>query len=72
MAAAMKVLSGLLLTGAALVASGAATAAELETRTSSAAGVTIKVTPKNVAPDAAAQHLADRLVAGPGIAFAPD
>jgi len=54
MAAAMKVLSGLLLAGAALVASGAATAAELETRTSSAAGVTIKVTPKNVAPDAAA------------------
>lgn len=54
MDAAMKALSGLLLAGAALVASGAATAAELETRTSSAAGVTIKVTPKNVAPDAAA------------------
>ena len=54
MAAAMKVLRSLLVAGAALVASGAATAAELETRTSSAAGVTIKVTPKNVAPDAAA------------------
>jgi hypothetical protein len=48
------VLRGMLAAVAALVVAGAAGAAGLETRTSSAAGVTVKVTPKNVAPDAAA------------------
>jgi hypothetical protein len=50
----MNVLRGILAAMAALVVAGAAGAAELETRTSSAAGVTVKVTPKDVAPDAAA------------------
>lgn len=44
---------GLLLALAALLASGAAGAGGLETRTSSAAGVTVKVTPKDVAPGSA-------------------
>ncbi|MEX0745157.1 MAG: hypothetical protein WD118_06105 [Phycisphaeraceae bacterium] len=50
----MNVLRGMLAAIAALVVAGAAAAAELETRTSSAAGVIVKVTPKDVAPDAAA------------------
>jgi len=54
MTGAMNVLRGMLAAVAALVVTGAAGAAELETRTSSAAGVTVKVTPKDVAPDAAA------------------
>jgi len=54
MTGAMNVLRGILAAIAALVVAGAAGAAELETRTSSAAGVTVKVTPKDVAPDAAA------------------
>ena len=49
----MKVLGTLLFVSAVLVASGVATAAELGPRTSSAAGVTVKVTPKRIAPDAA-------------------
>jgi hypothetical protein len=43
----------LLFAVAALVASGIATAAELETRTSSMGGVTVNVTAKSVAPGAA-------------------
>jgi len=54
MTGTMNVLRGMLAAVAALVVTGAAGAAELETRTSSAAGVTVKVTPKDVAPDAAA------------------
>jgi hypothetical protein len=53
MTGAMNVLRGILAAIAALVVAGAAGAAELETRTSSAAGVTLKVTPKDVAPGAA-------------------
>jgi hypothetical protein len=53
MTGAMNVLRGILAAIAALVVAGAAAAAELETRTSSAAGVTVKVTPKDVAPGAA-------------------
>jgi len=53
MTGAMNVLRGMLAAVAALVVTGAAGAAELETRTSSAAGVTVKVTPKDVAPGAA-------------------
>jgi hypothetical protein len=49
----MNVLRGMLAAVAALLVTGAAGAAELETRTSSAAGVTVKVTPKDVAPGAA-------------------
>lgn len=49
---------GLLLTCAALLAPGAAAAAELGPRTSSASGVTVKVTPKRIAPDAAAWEFA--------------
>jgi hypothetical protein len=54
----MGVLRSLLFLSAALFALGAATAAELGPRTSSAAGVTVKVTPKRVAADAAAWELA--------------
>lgn len=50
----MNALRGFLLLAAVLVASGAAAAAELGTRTSSVAGVTVKVTPKGVVPGAAA------------------
>jgi hypothetical protein len=46
----MKALRGALAALAALAFAGTVGAAELETRTSSAAGVTIKVTPKDVAP----------------------
>jgi hypothetical protein len=49
----MNALRGVLAAGAALVVMGAAGAAGLETRTSSAAGVTVKVTPKDVAPGSA-------------------
>ena len=50
MTAAMNALRGVLLAAAALAFAGAASAAELEARTSNAAGVTVKVTPKDVAP----------------------
>ena len=53
MTAAMNVLRGLLAAMTALVVTGATGAAELESRTSSAADVTVKVTPKDVAPGAA-------------------
>jgi hypothetical protein len=53
MAAIQNALRSLLVAVAGLVVMGAAAAAELETRTSSAAGVTVKVTPKDVAPGAA-------------------
>ena len=49
---------GLLLACAALVAPGAAAATELGPRTSSASGVTVKVTPKRIAPDASAWEFA--------------
>jgi hypothetical protein len=49
----MNVLRGLLAAVTALLVTGAAGAAELESRTSSAAGVTVKVTPQDVAPGAA-------------------
>ena len=55
---AMRFLRSLLFVSAGLFASGAATAAELGPRTSSAAGVTMKVTPKRIAPDAAAWEFA--------------
>lgn len=48
-----KALRGALVAVAAFAIAGAAGAAELEARTSSAAGVTVKVTPKDVAPGAA-------------------
>ena len=50
---AVQSLRQVLLAAAALVIAGAAFAAELETRSSSAAGVTVKVTPKGVAPGSA-------------------
>src|SRR3970040_1024310 len=53
MTANQNALRSLLVAVAGLVVMGAAAAAELETRTSSAAGVTVKVTPKDVAPGAA-------------------
>jgi len=53
MTAIQNALRSLLVAVAGLVVTGAAAAAELETRTSSAAGVTVKVTPKDVAPGAA-------------------
>jgi len=49
----VQTLRQVLLAAAALVIAGAAFAAELETRSSSAAGVTVKVTPKDVAPGSA-------------------
>jgi hypothetical protein len=49
----MKALRGVLAAVAALALAVAVSAAELETRTSSAAGVTVKVTPKDVAPGSA-------------------
>jgi len=58
MRAAMKMFRGLLLAVAAFVASGAATAAGLETRASSAAAVTVRVTPKSIEPGAAAWEFA--------------
>lgn len=50
----MKAIKSLraVLAGAALVIAGAATAGNLETRSSSASGVTVKVTPAQVAPSA--------------------
>jgi hypothetical protein len=53
MAIVMKALRGAIVALAALTFAGAAGAAGLEARTSSAAGVTVKVTPKDVAPGAA-------------------
>lgn len=53
MTTAMKALSGALVAMAALAFAGAVGAAELETRSSSAAGVTVKVTPKDVTPGSA-------------------
>lgn len=53
MTTAMKALRGALVAVAALAFAGAAGAAGLEARTSNAAGVTVKVTPKDVAPGAA-------------------
>lgn len=50
---AVQSLRQVLLAAAALVIAGAAFAAGLETRSSSAAGVTVKVTPKDVAPGSA-------------------
>jgi len=58
MTAAMNLFRSFLLAGAALIASGAGVAAELETRTSSAAGVTVSVTPNNLAPGAAVWEFA--------------
>ena len=58
MAKIVNALRCLLLAGAALMASGAANAAELGTRASSMGGVTVKVTPKSVEPDAAAWEFA--------------
>lgn len=49
----MNALRGVLAAVAALALAGAAGAAEPESRTSSAAGVTVKVTPKDVAPGSA-------------------
>jgi hypothetical protein len=49
----MNALRGVLAAVAALALAGAAGAAEPETRTSSAAGVSVKVTPKDVAPGSA-------------------
>jgi hypothetical protein len=68
-----KALRGALVAVAALAFAGAASAAELEARTSRAAGVTVKVTPKDVAPgsgtwafavvlDTHSQDLSDDLV----------
>jgi hypothetical protein len=54
----MGFLRGLLFASAALFASSAATAAELGPRTTSVSGVTVKVTPKRIAPDAAAWEFA--------------
>lgn len=54
----MRFLRGLLLASTALLASGAATAGELVPRSSSAAGVTVSVTPRLVAPAAAAWEFA--------------
>lgn len=73
MTAAMNALRGVLLAAAALAFAGVASAAELEARTSRAAGVTVKVTPKDVAPgsstwafvvvlDTHSQDLSDDLV----------
>ena len=53
MGAATRLLRGALVALAALVASGAAGGGGVETRTSSAAGVSVKVTPKDVAPGSA-------------------
>ena len=53
MARGMNVLRGLLAAVAALAITVAVSAAELESRTSSAAGVTVKVTPKDVTPGSA-------------------
>jgi hypothetical protein len=53
MTTVMKALRGALVAVAALAFAGAAGAAGLEARTSNAAGVTVKVTPKDVAPGAA-------------------
>lgn len=53
MTAIIKVIRGLLFAAAVFLAWGAAGAGGLETRTSSAAGVTVKVTPKDVAPGSA-------------------
>jgi len=55
---AMRFLRSLLFVSAGLFASGAATAAELGPRTSSAAGVTVKVTPRNIVSGAAAWEFA--------------
>lgn len=49
----MNSLRGALVAIAALAFAGAVSAAELETRSSSAAGVTVKVTPKDVTPGSA-------------------
>ena len=68
-----KAFRGALVAVAALAFAGAASAAELEARTSRAAGVTVKVTPKDVAPgsgtwafavvlDTHSQDLSDDLV----------
>ncbi|MEX2199055.1 MAG: hypothetical protein WD886_09610 [Burkholderiales bacterium] len=73
MTAAMNALRGALVAAAALAFAGVASAAELEARTSRAAGVTVKVTPKDVAPssgtwafavvlDTHSQDLSDDLV----------
>ena len=50
----MRFLYSMFFVSAALFAWGAATAAELGPRTSSVSGVTLKVTPKRIAADAAA------------------
>jgi len=50
---AMQTLRQVLLAAAALAIAGAAFAAGLETRSSSAAGVMVRVTPKDVAPGSA-------------------
>src|SRR3970282_285152 len=49
----MRVLRSLLFISVAFFASSAATAAELAPRTSSASGVTVNVTPRQIAPDSA-------------------
>jgi len=49
----MQVMRSVFVAVAALVIAGAPFAAELDTRSSSAAGVTVKVTPKDVAPGSA-------------------
>jgi hypothetical protein len=54
----MKVLHGLVLATAVLFASSHAVSTELAARSSSAAGVTVKVTPKEVSPQAAVWQFA--------------
>ena len=54
----MRFLYSMFFVSAALFAWGAATAAELGPRTSSVSGVTLKVTPKRIAADAAAWEFA--------------
>lgn len=55
---AVKMLSNLLLAATFLLAPGQAAATELGARSSSAAGVTVKVTPKDVSPQAAVWQFA--------------
>ncbi len=54
----MRMLCKLLFSASLLIAPGLASAAELGARSSSAAGVTVKVTPKDVAPQAAVWQFA--------------
>lgn len=54
----MRMLCSFLLSASFLFAPGPAAAAELGARSSSAAGVTVKVTPKDVSPQAAAWEFA--------------